>query len=136
MAKVAVNGNTTNPSYASGHVKMRRWISDDEGGGYYQYSSTGATITGTVRANTQSFVKINGQNIAVDGDNVSEKDSYSIPSGWYGYDNHSTGTGKVTGGSSFVFINGSAVANTNSSVRTHAGTTTTIKDGSDFVYIS
>lgn len=136
MAKVSVNGNTTNSSRASGHVKMRRWISDEEGGGYYQYSTTSATINGTVRATSQSFVKIGGENIAVNGDNVSERDSYSIPSGWSGYDNHSTGTGKVTSGSSFVFINGTAVANTDSSVRTHANTTTTIKEGSDFVFIN
>lgn len=135
MAKVAVNGNTTNPSYASGHVKMRRWISTEEGG-YYQYSTTGATIKGTINAKSQSFVKISGSNVAVKGDSVSEQDSYSIPSGWSGYGNHSTGTGKVTGGSSFVFINGTGVASTGSSVQTHASTTTTINSGSDFVFIN
>lgn len=134
MAKIALNGTSISSSTASGHIDIRRWVpptydseGNQTGGGYYIYSTTSATITGTANSSV-SNVRIEDKTPITQGDSTTEKDSYSVPSGWSYYGGaHSGATGIVTGGnSSNVYVNGKSVAIVGSSVRTHANTNTTI----------
>lgn len=147
MPAVARNGSTIAPTTVSGHVPIRRWVAsycnrwDDNGncigwgGGYYDYSTTSATINGTINKPTGN-VYVNGQPVAVQGDPTRETETYSVPSGWEVYGHHTTGVGQVTAGNNRnVFVNGSPVAIVGSTVRTHAGNNTTVRDGSPNVSV-
>ncbi|OXS74466.1 hypothetical protein B1B04_09215 [Lysinibacillus sp. KCTC 33748] len=67
----------------------------------------------------------------VQGDKTTENDSYSLPSGGvYVSGSHTNAQGSVTvGNSNNVFINGKSVATDNSTVTTHAGTSSKINGG-------
>lgn len=73
---------------------------------------------------------IRGKAVALQGDTTTENDTYSLPSGGeYVGGAHNGASGSVTSGSSKMFLGGRPVAMVTSSVRTHAGTNTTISSG-------
>lgn len=139
MAGMAYKGARTNSSVASDHVwtKYRNpVVCNDDGctGGGYDYGKTNATINGIV-ANGSTNVFVNGRAVAGSGDSVTETESYSL-GGWELDYSDGGGTGYVTSGSSNVFVNGKQAATAGSSVDTHAGTTTSIAEGSSNVHIN
>lgn len=158
MANAALDGSNINQSTASGHItyeiRERTGTSptycnswDDEGncvgwgGGDAIYEwvryTTSSRVDG-IAVGSVSNVKIEGKAPIVAGDKTKEDDSYTLPSGGrYVSGNHTGAQGSVTSGNnSNVFINGKSAAIIGSPIRTHASTSTTIKDnGSSTVNI-
>lgn len=134
MPAIARHGSPINQSIASGHVPIRRWISTEDGG-YYSYSTANATINGTVNK-TSGNVYVNGIRAATQNTPTNETETHSIPSGWQAYNQHYSGIGSVTvGNNRNVFVGGVSAAVVGSAVRTHAGNSTTIRNGSPNVFI-
>lgn len=150
MAKIALDGATITQTSSSGHITYRsydyiresapyctRWDEDGDCTStttdpIYEWvnHTTSANINGTVTP-TVTNVKINGKAPIVLGDKTKETDTYSLPSGGvYVSGQHTNAAGTVTvGNAKNVFINGKLVAIANAAVTTHAGTSSTIKDG-------
>ncbi|SKB63833.1 hypothetical protein SAMN06295926_10525 [Lysinibacillus sp. AC-3] len=145
MAKIALKDATISDTTASNHIIYKVLEQVDTGGGYYdqwgdyvptypindwvQYP-TSATVKGKA-VSTVSNVTIEGKAPIVQGDKTTENDSYSLPSGGvYVSGSHTNAQGSVTvGNSNNVFINGKSVATDNSTVTTHAGTSSKINGG-------
>jgi len=158
MAGVALNNSTFNQSVAAGHVTYERWeftgsytptypidydgdgIPDGWGGGDPIYDwiphATDARINGVCIA-SPSNVYVNGFNPVLQGDATNEIDSYDPPSGTVrNIVAHSGANGSVSAGNNRnVYISGKLVAVNGSNVTTHAGTTTTVNQGSSNVFI-
>ncbi|MCM3341722.1 hypothetical protein M3650_24625 [Paenibacillus sp. MER TA 81-3] len=147
MAGVAYYGASIASTAASNHIRIKYWHPRRCSGGwidgvcqgwtegYYQYDSIDATINGAVNGGS-SNVFVNGMGVARQGDSTAETETYSIPSGWDLEHSDGGGAGSITiGNSKSVFVNGSPIAVTGSTVSTHAGVSTTIKDGSSNVFI-
>lgn len=130
MAGMTYKGARTNSSVASDHVEIEERHDD-----HYHDGTTSATIDGTLNGGS-SNVYVNGRQASCNGDPVTETESYSIPSGWRWKSSDGGGMGYVTSGSSNVFVNGRQAATAGSSVTTHAGTTTSIAEGSSNVHIN
>lgn len=157
MARVATNTSKTNDSVAVGHVKYQVWNPNinwvpsycngwDEngncnswGGGYYaggyQNRTANSTVKGVIRS-VYNGVFVNNKNVTTRGDDVIETDETNLPSNAVNIQQDDGGTGRVTAGNNNnVYVNGKSVAVVGSSVRTHANTNTTIRTGSNNVYI-
>ena len=152
MGKISLNGASINTATASGHIQTERYIQTGTGGGecnawdedgacigyaptYPIYEWVGgytadAQIDGTVQATTNQ-VFIQGKNAILNGDSSTENDSYNlIPDERYVSGQHTGATGSVTTGNSRnVFIGGKQVSIDPTTVRTHSGVNTTIRDG-------
>ncbi|MDH6674231.1 putative Zn-binding protein involved in type VI secretion [Paenibacillus sp. LBL] len=153
MSLVACNGSNTNDSTATDityqvYNPQKTWYdrtcSDSEGNtwdcgywipGYDDYDGT-STVRGTVSASIAN-VYVNGKKIARQNDSVTETEQANVPGNAVNIRNADGGTGRVSNGnSSRVYAGGVLVAVVGSSVTTHAGGSTTIKDGSTNVYIT
>lgn len=143
MPAIAYNGSKTN-DVTTNDINYRRWnpcktlSCDAEGnctcvGGWDYFSGGASTIHGTV-VSSISNVYVNGKPLARLNDNVTETETPNVngePTS-----NHTGGTGKVTSGNSRnVYASGVLVATIGSTVKTHSTPTTTIKDGSENVFI-
>lgn len=98
------------------------------------YAPVNKTTTATIKGkavSTVTNVTIQGKAPIVQGDKTTENDTYSIPSGGsYVSGSHTNAQGSVTVGNSYnVFINGKSVAIENSTVTTHASTSSKINGG-------
>ncbi|MFB4327358.1 PAAR domain-containing protein [Paenibacillus sp. CR_12] len=107
--------------------------------------STGALITGNGVVSTSSNVYVNGRSAATVGDTVPDSwvASPPVPSNTATSEYRNVkpetsgnGTGRVTVGSSNVFVNGKPLAHAGSSVTTGLGTTTSISSGSSNVFVN
>lgn len=160
MPSIAYHTSKTNESTKESHVSYRvRWdyypdctAWDEEtgqctswGSPYYHSSGTeyaDADIEeGTVQSSKNIY--INGKPVACVGDDVAEEWSAEIPESTQqrAIDEISpassgSGTGTITRGSSKVFVNGKAVSFVGAEVTTHLDSKTTVKDGSNNVFIS
>ncbi|MFJ7982423.1 hypothetical protein ACIQ1D_19355 [Lysinibacillus xylanilyticus] len=150
MAKIALNDATISDTTASNHITYKTydymgqspsycvswdsegycngWDSDD----IYEWveHQTSSTVKGKA-VSTVTNVTIQGKAPIVAGDKTTEDDSYSLPSGGsYVSGAHNNAQGSVTSGNNNnVFINGKSVAIENSTVTTHAGTSSRINGG-------
>lgn len=103
--------------------------------GGYDTGTVDATINGEVNATHNDGVFLNGNPIAVDGDTVNERATYTLPSGAEKTSGNDTGTGTVNATGN-VFVNGRAVAKNGTNVGIYAGGSTIINEGSSNVFIS
>lgn len=144
MPAIARNGSSIATTTVNNHVPIRKWIPPyscgtaefpQTCGGYYEFDTASATIDGKVSQSSGS-VYVNGVRMTVSGATTNETETHNIPSGWEAYDQHYSGSGKVTSGNNKnVFVNGVSVAMVGSTVRTHAGNSTTVSSGSPNVFI-
>lgn len=120
------------------------WIPDKYDWVFTTTGSTGALITGN-GVTSSSNVFVNGKSAATVGDTVPDSWVASPPvpsdSATRQYRNvrpgtSGSGTGRVTVGSSNVFVNGKPLAFVGSSVTTGLGTTTSISSGSNNVFVN
>ncbi|MGE7092058.1 PAAR domain-containing protein [Lysinibacillus sp. NPDC048646] len=159
MPEVSVKGNKIQNSTATGHIKVKKpneytceagYMNGEFYSGYWSggicygvltppssshsYDYISATIEGQINEGS-SNVFVNGKEAVYSGAKTSEKDTYSVPSGWsYDSGSHTSATGSVTGGSSTVFVNGKPLARKSDKVTTHGGSTPTISEGSSNVF--
>lgn len=94
-----------------------------------------ATINGEVNATHNNRVFVNGSPIAVDGDTVNERATYTLPSGAEKTSGNDTGTGTVNATGN-VYVGGRQVADNGTNVGIYAGGSTIINEGSSNVFIS
>lgn len=145
MANIALKDATISDSIATDHITYKVNEQVDTGGGYYDQwgnyvptypiydwvqHQTSATVKGKT-VSTVTNVTIQGKAPIVQGDKTTENDSYNLPSGGtYVSGSHTNAQGSVTvGNNNNVFINGKSVAIENSTVTTHAGTSSKINGG-------
>ena len=150
MARIALNDATIADSTANDHItySVEEYQGEsapycvlwDNFGNCIRYNSdpiyspvdkkTSATIKGKT-VSTVTNVTIQGKAPIVQGDRTTENDSYNIPSGGtYVSGSHTSAQGSVTvGNSNNVYINGKSVAIENSTITTHARTSSKINGG-------
>lgn len=107
------------------------------GGGWGYASPISATVNGTIERSSGT-VYSGGKLVCVKDNSTKEDDTHDSISYPYRYvsGKHTGSTsGRVSAGSATVFIGGVAVARKGDSVTTHAGTSTTIQEGSTTVFV-
>ncbi|MCM3271150.1 hypothetical protein [Paenibacillus elgii] len=148
MAGVALDGYTLAQSKKSSHVNYtERYVYGYDQWGRPLYTTdsynSDAKIDGTVKASSSTHVKVNGVSVLVQSDQttetwVADPDPYphrggtiiSVSPGRSG-----SGSGTVQNSNCHVFINGQPIALNGTAVTTSLGNSTTINQGSDFVFV-